>query len=463
MHLTPARSPKHIFALAALTIACQVSEDILDRTYFCDGTAQVDTCGTTKAGPPMMCYMARQIGARDFCTERCPGGDASASGTGWRCVDTRAQLSTCRPSDGAQACRRPETNCLRTDALGDEGVCLPMDTCSTDSECRDPTRPSCMNALLKAWYGPGSPIKVDHSSCLRTGCKKDIAACGPGESCLPPQLPVDMSPLDICVPNCDASLNCPPNYFCLRKLAGPALPAVCIPGILGFRCQTDMDCLIGDCVNTGDGFSVCASACQTHDDCAGFGETRGTFLCAADPAGGGKHCHNWHAFNGSACRSDFDCRPHESCEFRSPYYLRMLMGSGECRARCGPDRPCVDRAGVPHVCVDLGGNSTCYPGAVHLPCESDDDCIGGLICREVTGRDETEQLVRRRRCTAPCSTDKDCTLNRFAAWVTYCNEGLCADRLDVGDRCEQDNQCLTGTGCKSTTPAEEAAGVKRCT
>jgi hypothetical protein len=462
MPVTPPSVSLRRIALLALTLACQVPTDILDRTYYCDGTAQENSCGTTHDGTQMACYMARQVGVKDFCTERCPGNDPNASGPGWRCVDTQAQLRTCRPSDTIKPCSQPGTNCLRTDALEDEGVCLPMDTCSSNSDCKDATRPACMNALLKDWYGPNSPIKVDHSSCLRTGCMKNLAACGSGETCLPTVIPAGSSPLDICVPNCDANLNCPANYFCLRKLGGPAQPAVCIPGLLGFRCQTDMDCLIGKCLNTGDGFSVCASACQTHDDCAGFGNTRGTFLCAADPAGSGKRCQNWRAFVGSNCLSDFDCRPHELCEFQSPYFLSKTMFTGECRPRCGPEQPCVDRAGVPHVCVDLGGNKTCYPGAVHLPCQDDSNCIGGLICREVTTPDVNGQPDRRRRCTAPCQTDEDCAANRFAGWVTYCTEGLCVDGLDAGDRCERDNQCLV-SGCKlSTVAAEMAAGVKRC-
>jgi hypothetical protein len=96
-------------ALLGLVIglACEVSTDILfERTYFCDGTALTETCGANHEGEPMLCYQARQIGARDFCTDRCLEGDPDASGPGWRCVDTKARLITCRPSDGAKACPR---------------------------------------------------------------------------------------------------------------------------------------------------------------------------------------------------------------------------------------------------------------------------------------------------------------------------------------------------------------------
>jgi hypothetical protein len=446
-----------------LTAACQVPTDILyQRTYFCDGTAQAETCGTTREGAPMTCYMARQIGAKDFCTERCQEENASAAGPGWRCVDTRARVRTCRPSEGAGACTQPQTNCLRTDGLKDEGVCLPMDTCAANTDCRDPTRPTCLGGLVKAFYGAASGIAVDHFSCLRVGCRKDLASCGPGESCLPTALGPNTESMDICVPNCDENDNCPPNYFCLRKVSGPGSPRLCIPGILGFRCITDMDCLLGNCVDTGDGFRVCANSCDTNDDCARFGDARGSFACAAAPGGRGKYCQNWRTFAGSNCTTDAHCRPHETCVWQSPFF-GTRMDTGECRARCGPDRPCVDRGGVPHVCIDLGGTQTCYPGSLHLPCEEDADCFGDLKCLEVNAVADDGPPVRRRRCSARCQSDEECLANRFAGRFTYCNEGACITRVHLGMRCERDFACVEGSCKPSTVSAEEAMqGLKRC-
>jgi hypothetical protein len=445
--------------------ACQVPTEILyGRTYFCDGTAQADTCGNTQDGAPMTCYMARQIGARDICTERCLEGDARASGPGWRCVDTKARLSTCRPSEGDHACSQPATNCLRTDGLKDEGVCMSMDTCTQDTDCRDPGRPTCMSALVQQFYGTGAGIAVDHSSCLRARCRKEGAGCAPGEACLPNVIPAASNPPDICVPICDTALNCPPNYFCLQKVSGPAFPKVCIPGILGFRCITDMDCLIGDCVDTGDGFNLCSTPCNSDQDCDRFGVARGALFCATDPRGGGKRCLNAEAFAGNNCFSDSHCRAHESCIHLSPYFgLPMQAGVGECRARCAPDLPCVDRAGVPHVCVELEGKQTCYPGRFHLPCADDSDCVGRLKCLEVTAGDETGHLVRRRRCSAPCQTDGDCNANPFTGTSTFCNEAACAARGHQGVPCRADRECLQELMCRPSANKEEAAmGVQRC-
>jgi hypothetical protein len=460
MEIVPRRHLSHLFVLAA---ACQVSTDILDkRTYFCDGTALTETCGTTSDGTAMTCYQARQIGARDFCTQRCLEGDPDASGDGWRCVDTRAKLRGCRPSEGASACSLPGTECLRTDGLKDEGVCITMSTCSEDAQCRDPARPTCMGTLVTNWYGTPAAVHPDHWSCLQTGCRARNSGCAAGESCLPSVFFVGSEPLDICVPNCDVDLNCPPNYLCLRKVSGPAAPQVCLPGIMGFRCLSDMDCLLGDCRDTGDGWKVCAMPCASDDDCARFGAMRGPFVCAPDPGGRGKFCQNPRAYAGSSCFTDDQCRPHESCVLLSPWFASRMF-SGECRARCGPDLPCKDRGGVPHVCVELGGAGTCYPGRIHMPCEEDADCVGNLKCLEVTVPDRQDQFVRKRRCSTTCRTSADCAANRFTENFAYCHgEGRCTARRHLGVLCEVDDECEKSRCLPSADPVDQQMGRKRC-
>jgi hypothetical protein len=137
------------------------------------------------------------------------------------------------------------------------------------------------------------------------------------------------------------------------------------------------------------------------------------------------------------------------------------MAMGECRPRCGPDQPCVDRGGVPHVCIDLGSGPSCYPGALHLPCEADSDCIGDLKCLEVTTIDLKDRVERRRRCSAACQIDDDCKANRFAGNTSFCHEGACIARYHPGLRCESDVQCLNA--CRpSPVPAEAAMMIRRC-
>jgi hypothetical protein len=335
---------------------------------------------------------------------------------------------------------------------------MTMSTCASDADCKDPARSTCMGGLLSAWYGARAGIHADRWSCLQVGCKAHSATCSPGESCLPVRLP-DSAPLDICVPNCDSNLNCPPNYFCYRKVSGGGAEAVCIPGIMGFRCTSSMDCLLGECVDSGDGFKLCAVPCQSHDDCLKFGATRGAFMCA--PASDGKsYCQNPRAYAGSPCRPDRnDCRAHEVCEPKSPFF-EETMGIPECRVRCGPDLPCQNRGGVPHVCLDLGGAKGCYPGRLHIPCNQDTDCIGNLKCLEVESPDHQDRVTTVRRCSAPCTTDADCAANPYTD-ESYCRGGRCANKLHPGLLCESDAQCLQGR-CVAQGGSDGGAPVKRC-
>jgi hypothetical protein len=464
--MTRFRLPLFLFVLA---VACQVSSDrFYKKTYLCDGDQPGDTCGKTEENTDMVCYKARQIGVRDFCTEKCPQEQANLSGAGWKCVDTKARMQTCRPSQNEAACQQPDTECLRTDAKDDEGVCMTVNTCRQDSDCKNPARPTCIGGLISQWYGAAAAIQTDHFSCLQTGCEHNLAACAAGEVCLPRVIPGGSAPLDICVPSCDADLNCPPNYFCFRKVSGPAAPAVCIPGIMGFRCLSDMDCLLGQCKDTGDGFNVCAYACQTNDDCLKFSNRRGAFMCATDPDGQGKHCQNWRAYTGSPCGGDKDCRSHEKCTIQNPY--GWSMEAPECRARCGPDKPCQNRGGVPHVCLELDkGEATCYPGTFFIPCQKDAECVGDLKCMEVTHYGDKDQLVKDRRCSVPCQSDAECNAQRYVdsggspGEAGFCQEGGCVLRRPAGQLCDQDAHCDPVDRCKPSRDAAEAAqGVMRC-
>jgi hypothetical protein len=437
--------------------SCQVSSDILhEKLYFCDGASPAETCGSNRDGEPMVCYTAQQIGGRDFCTDRCSEKEPDAERPGWRCADTRSRLRTCKPSDGERACPQPETQCLRTNLLEDEGVCVTMSTCSSNDDCLDQTRPACMAPMIRDFYPHAPGIKTDHSSCVQTGCVKFRTGCGRGESCLPLALPTSAADMDFCVPNCDRHLNCPPNYFCLRKVSGASEPAVCIPGILGFKCNSSMDCLLGECRESGS-FKVCTSRCDSDEDCARYGSSRGPLVCVAPPDGDGrKFCQNPNAYNGKNCHLDTECRPNESCVRESPYY-GSTMRSGECRQRCGPHEPCVNRGGVPHVCVQGAEGGWCYPGRIHIPCERKADCVGSLQCLEVASRNRQDGIDRRKRCTIACSTDADCQASTFTERVTYCNHGVCTPKLHGGMLCGDEHPCEST--CSEVPGAD---GVKRC-
>ena len=134
-------------------------------------------------------------------------------------------MRNCHPSDD-EACGRPGLDCYRTDLLSDEGVCTTMSTCHSNEQCRDPVRSVCATSFLANLYAAaGTVLQNDHMYCLQTGCRAHGTACSPGETCLQQVIMASAHPADICVPNCDSRGNCPPNFFCYRKVSTPATPA----------------------------------------------------------------------------------------------------------------------------------------------------------------------------------------------------------------------------------------------
>jgi hypothetical protein len=403
----------------------------------------------------MVCMAAHQLGGQNFCSASCDrstsptDGDeagicfAAGPADGGRL--SGAQLRKCVPTTAGNACGHTDISCLRTDLLEDEGVCMTLTPCAKNSDCRDPVRSVCMGELLIDNYGAKAGLKADNTYCVQFGCHATGAACSPGESCLRKLVPRASRPADICVPNCDANRNCPPNYFCYPDLYSKASPAVCLPGLLGLRCRTRMDCLFGDCLDTGAGFKVCTAKCTDDDDCAKFDSEHGTFFCNDQ-----KICAGPRAFYGGICNADADCRSGEKC------YAAPDGRTKVCLFPCDQGGTCKPHGGVPHLCMPqlVPGNPLtggyCYPGELGLPCRGDEECIKGLQCRQLAP-------MQPRVCTAICLADEDCQRNRFARFG-YCEAGLnVCRRLKADDTpCDRDAQCESKRCI--TTPA----GTKQC-
>jgi hypothetical protein len=216
----------------------------------------------------MACFPARQLGAEDFCTDGCDGDVARSSTDRELCVASGARLTRCRPSQETQTptCS-PGFRCLRTDLIADEGVCLRVNVCAKNEDCPDPVRSTCSAEVLAGYYPNANP-QLDHLYCVQEGCHSRGSACPPGETCLRNIVPPSSRPADICVPHCDSNLNCPPNHFCYKKVSGTGAPAVCIPGLLGFRCTSHVDCLVGECIPTGEAdIALCSVRCERDADC----------------------------------------------------------------------------------------------------------------------------------------------------------------------------------------------------
>jgi hypothetical protein len=419
-------------ALALAALSCRVDRNIVhEHVYACDPKAVDPGCGTDEEQRQMMCFAGRPLGGSDFCTQQCDPGQTSVEGG--LCVQSGARLKTCNPAvEGS--CGDPSLGCFRNNVLDDTGVCVTITPCTTDDQCRDPVRSRCAASFVREIYQTPSSFKNDHLWCLQAGCQDHRTACSPGESCLRDLIPAAAHPPDICVPNCDSNLRCPPAHECYRKTGGPAAPAICIPGLLGFGCDADIDCMMGKCVQIAPGrLKFCSTTCGNDADCSKYDGQQGQFLCNEN-----HQCVTPNALTGSTCHSDDDCEAGLGC-------ARLSAGTsdGNCLPPCGADGACAPRGGVPHTCLPRadGKGAVCIPGFFGYPCGADANCLPGLTCRSLAPG-------QPGICSNLCADDSDCSKSRWTAGG-YCQElkdmaiKVCIPPLDAGTPCERDAQCAS--------------------
>jgi hypothetical protein len=423
--------------------ACQArSDEFFAKVFPCKSNAG-DTCGTTRAGRPMTCFPASKLGGDDFCAEACDPSQGSADPR-FVCTSSGALLQTCGPDRGATdptySCPSGLA-CYRTDLLSDSGLCLQMPVCSQDSDC-NADRNVCASTLLR--QRTSLPLAPDHLQCIVTMCGFGNSQCPPGEGCLAGYYEAGYD-YDICVPTCDQNRLCPPNFACASGPAPSGSPLLCLPGVPGIRCQSDQDCVAGECVDTGAGFNECVLtklACETDLDCAILNGASSTFLCVEGVPGAGRRCILKEEFAGTNCSNVTDCPLGFICTYLSPY--EPVMNHGECRLACGMDLGCPARGGIPHVCIE-GGAGGCYPTSFGLPCASSADCMPELACLPALP-DAHTVIDSPTICTMPCTTDADCTSNPLIRSGAFCrqDEHLCRQAGFPGVPCVNDDQCLTG-------------------
>jgi hypothetical protein len=439
--------------LFMLSSSCKVDETSFNAKLFvCNPSAVDPACSTDSNGAPMACVPAYQLGGQNFCAASCDrkaGSDGAetvcmATGAETDIVAPGAVLSKCDPTAGEDVCGNQGLSCLRTDLRSSDGVCLTVSPCQSTADCHDPTRATCMGDLLTTTYGAKAQFQTDHTYCLQSGCNASGSACSPGESCLRKMLSRAALPPDICVPNCDANQNCPPNYFCIPALYSKVSPPICIPGLPGFRCKTKLDCLVGDCVPSGSGFNYCSTSCGSDDDCAEIDSEQETFICNKDKG----QCIGSRVFIGGTCKVDTDCRGAEICGFTSagakdgncflpckapdPGATSPASPYGSCDTISSVPQMCIPQARTaPPVCVPTAFGNPCFLGnvAAGIPASADANCMGGLTCRPVSA---TTGI-----CSTICLTDDDCLKNRFSA-TGYCQipGNFCRTPIKDGDACD---------------------------
>lgn len=483
----PARPPLlFLFCLAVLggtSAGCQVNRQAFqEKIYSCNPNATNPACGKDSDGQPMACVATYQLGGRNFCASSCQSTPVDVEGPTNVCLRSGARLPACKPGDGELACGNKDLACLRTDLYKDEGICMNISLCATHGDCRDPVRSTCMGQLLTESY-PKAAFNAQSTYCLQAGCRANRTACSPGETCLRDVLPRDSNPADICVPNCDSNQNCPPNYLCVSRVYSKPSPSICVPGLMGLRCKTRLDCLVGDCVPTGGGYNVCTIGCDDDNACAKYDSEFGTLFCARGPDGQ-KTCQGARAYTGGICVQDSDCntKENEIC-----HWPTENARSGYCQRACEPTGACPSLGGVAHTCLPQildpaaklanpasttpKGPPGCYPGYFGLPCLVDAQCMGA----DTPGRRDLSCIKPTEDspfgiCTTPCqnrpgagrTADSDCAADRLTkdGWCpAKPGEGaICLTPLADDAPCERDAQCAskkcistaTGTKCDKT-------------
>jgi hypothetical protein len=457
--------------LCLATAGCRVDESAFDaRVFACDTSAKDPGCGVDQNGQPMICYPASLLDGTDFCTATCGATPMSLPDQDAVCVQGSAKLGYCDPSqanDSPSGCGQSELGCLRTDVASQEGVCTTMTPCTLDGDCTDPVRSTCAATFLKQLYTGNTTLHADHLYCLQKNCQSGESFCSPGQSCLPLLVPVGSNAPDICVPNCDSQGRCPPNHFCYQKVSGPANPAICIPGLLGFPCATDIDCLVGKCVSDSDpdpahGLKFCTLPCARDADCSIFDSNQGMFSCVLDPISGDSHCAMPEAYRGTSCYADADCALDSGtvCVFQTQ--PATATEKGLCQRPCAAG-VCPPRGGINQTCVpfvDRTGQSApaCYPGFFSFPCSGNANCVGDLTCR---GASTATIPPTPGLCTTLCTADGDCDADRWTAGQSYCSTSasICVPLLAAGQDCQADTQCQSKV-CQP--PASGTSGSSTC-
>ena len=413
---------------AGLLAACSVDRAVGGRVFSCDPSAADE--GGCDVG--FQCNVSSApFGGSGFCAPECtPRPDFA----GALCTSSGERIELCVPS--AAACPAG-LSCLRTDMLGDQGICLPARTCETSEDCSDPVRRTCMASVVGALYPRAAGLQRGGSFCAQAQCALRGQSCLPGTTCMAAVrvggaggsgLP------DLCVPDCDAKGRCPPSFVCSSESLGIQDPAFCVPGLLGFPCSSDVDCLLGRCLSASDR-RVCTLECADEATCAafdndGFVTRRMRFSCATEPETGRAECVSPEGYLMRTCSSDAGCSTRERCSAPLP---EGLLGRGVrvCRPECIDDpggARCPAYGGLPNACFGGEGGAggmggpprVCVPALFGLGCSTDGRCVGDLECVAAPGG---------ARCTKRCATALDCRASRWVDGETTCGAAGTCERV----------------------------------
>jgi hypothetical protein len=416
-----------VAAVAGTALAtCSVDRSkYTDKVYACD-LRQTDQ--SQECGDGYVCHPGSQLGTFDFCAQSCElGVDAGQA----FCSPDGALLASCDPSNPVCG---PDLQCLRTSTTANEGLCLPVDVCGKDDECRDPLRRSCLTKVLADLYGTGlQPGMLNNLWCLQGDCN-ELSACEAGHSCLG-GLPLLQKIPPVCAPNCvrnpraDGGVDdfCPRSFVCASKVLSSLPYRFCLPGLFGFPCESDDQCLIGTCLAMGSRTKACTVPCENDDQCT-------SLFHPADGNKAGVRCVSGQCVTAFSAYMQLLCDPNDNrCPDGAECLSKAALLDAGVPAELVPVdafcyRPCLTatdcrNSGTATSCLSGSGAGTCVPGVAwkYIECDPTDPdaCLKGLECKD-PGTDQPY-------CTIACQNDEQCKSHPWLGAAWFC--GLGANRL----------------------------------
>ncbi len=320
----------------AHAVGCSVSRpaDLTDRLWTCQESS--DCMGGWACAD-------RSVLGDDFCRPACDrASPASCDGV---CTKTGECLATCMLLGDQTTSCPVDHACVRTDLLGEEGICFPTASCSRSDECADGSR--CFNDVFRLpSLVPGLEYASDHLYCVAV--PDAMNRCPTGYAFVPSSDPNE----PFCLPRCDTdSARCPPNLTCIRDFGfvfGQPGVDICHPGYWALPCDDDAQCMVGRCLEVGEGRRACTYACDEADSMFGA--------------------------------------PGLGCDILEAASRSLWLDALDVRCENVAHR---------NVCVPFGTNGA--------PCNDDTLCAPELECREFTSGSN-----RVRFCSRDCAHDSDC-------------------------------------------------------
>lgn len=330
------------------------------------------------------------------------------------------------------------------------GVCLVQGTCRGNQDC--PAEQICSNGRCQ--------------ECTSNG------QCAVGSTCVNGRCSVTP---------CQRQTDCPEGEYC--NIQPGQTISLCQPN----ACQSNANCPIGQVCESGICLSI-GETCSTDRDCH-----RGTLNCIDG------RCQQ--------CRRNADC-PDGVCLREGPTGVTGVTGTlGICVTGCSPHcptgykcnagkccpevHPCGNYCSTSHQCSGpcsfcKDGICTCQGSEIGENCQVNEDCISGLCHNGICQQHGAECFIGEHTCPKgnPYCVNGKCRSSAeglICGSNGYC-DSTCPDNLfcvndrcssskgGVGDLCQVDTDCVTGTFCdegkckellQTLTPEEQSLVDKR--